>query len=55
MKHNKPVALGNSYNNICDKDGVYVPEEDMTHRRAVKQGDRFPLYKGKIVRWVLVG
>lgn len=54
-RNNKPVCLANSGdNNICDADGVYAPVENLAYRKAVKRGEQFPRYEGKIVQGVSV-
>lgn len=45
----------NNYDSsICQEDGIYCPTFNPLHMQSIKADQPFPLYHGKIVRWVLV-
>ena len=49
----------NKYNNnfdnsICQQNGIYCPTFNITYKQSIKAGQPFPLYRGKIVHWMLV-
>ena len=41
-------------NSVCQEDGIYCPTFNLNYRQSIKAGEPFPLYCGKIVRWILV-
>jgi hypothetical protein len=41
-------------NSICQQDGIYCPTFNITYKQSIKAGQPFPLYRGKIIRWMLV-
>ena len=38
---------------VCQEDGIYCPSFNILHQQSIKAGQPFPLYHGKIVRWIL--
>lgn len=46
--------IQNVDNYICQENGIYCPSFNLTHKQLIKAGNPYPLYHGKIVRWLLV-
>ncbi len=41
-------------NSIVPEDGIYSPTVNRFHQQSLKAGQSFSLYRGQIVRWILI-